>query len=228
MADDEPQITPEVFATWLTPQAALQRLPDLPRGHAAMAILERLKSGLIRAATQSIARNDEAAHSGPYRLSREVWDGAGDYFSNNSLWRNDDITFTKYELAQHQNITMTCYSVRFDPAGFDAWMPQNRGQVPVSEPLPVSVSKTESSDVAPAAPTAPVNRGGRPKKEWWDDLWVEMCRQIYEGDLQPKKQVDIEKAMADWAIQQGHEASDNLFRPKARLLFAALTKKDNN
>lgn len=55
-----------------------------------------------------------------------------------------------------------------------------------------------------------------------------MARQLHAGDLIPKKQVDIENAMNDWASKHGHDVSDNLFRPAARKLFAAVNQKDKN
>jgi hypothetical protein len=56
---------------------------------------------------------------------------------------------------------------------------------------------------APPAQQPIPNKGGAPPKPWWDDLWSEMFRQIYTGDLVPKRQADIERAMLDWAASRG-------------------------
>lgn len=70
--------------------------------------------------------------------------------------------------------------------------------------------------------------GGRPPKPWWDDLWAEMARQLYNGDLKPARQADIESAMATWLTGQGHSASEGAIRTRARKLFAAISQEDNN
>ena len=70
--------------------------------------------------------------------------------------------------------------------------------------------------------------GGRPAAAWWDDLWVEMARQLYDGDLKPKRQADIETAMKDWAAAHGHNPADSTIRPRARKLWTALNKEDRN
>ena len=72
------------------------------------------------------------------------------------------------------------------------------------------------------------NKSGRPPIGWWDDMWVEIFRQIYEAEIVPKRQVDIEKAMLSWASANGHEVSEMSVRLRARKLFAALNKEDKN
>jgi hypothetical protein len=71
-------------------------------------------------------------------------------------------------------------------------------------------------------PPAKVEPGGRSKADWWDDLWIEMCRQLYEGDLKPSKQVDVEKAMLDWLASRGESPSSSTIRERARKLWAAI------
>ena len=70
--------------------------------------------------------------------------------------------------------------------------------------------------------------GGRPRKHFWDDLWIEICRQLYGGTLEPKRQADIEKAMLAWAAKHRHALSVASARLRARRLFAALKEKDKN
>jgi hypothetical protein len=69
---------------------------------------------------------------------------------------------------------------------------------------------------------APLAVGGRPAAEWWDDLWVEMCRQIYTGELVPKRQADLEKAMQSWCAAKGYSDAVSTVRPRARKLWQAL------
>jgi hypothetical protein len=70
--------------------------------------------------------------------------------------------------------------------------------------------------------------GGRPPAAWWDDLWVEIARQLYDGDLKPKTQADIETAMKDWAATYGESPADSTIRPRARKLWTALNKNGKN
>lgn len=63
---------------------------------------------------------------------------------------------------------------------------------------------------------------GRLPADWWDNLWVEICRQIYLGELIPKSQADIVKAMHDYLAGQNIEVSDSTLKPRARKLFVML------
>ena len=81
----------------------------------------------------------------------------------------------------------------------------------------------------PETVTAPaMNPGGRPPKGWWDDLWCAVWGQAYHGDLKPKRQADVERAMIDWAEQHGHSVSESVVRPLARKMFAAMTSEAEN
>jgi hypothetical protein len=88
------------------------------------------------------------------------------------------------------------------------------------------VHPAKSSRSAPHDPSA--RHGGRPAAAWWDDLWIEICRQLWTGTLQPKNQADIEAAMMAWALKHGHNPGESTIRPRARKLWAALQKEDEN
>jgi hypothetical protein len=79
-----------------------------------------------------------------------------------------------------------------------------------------------------AAAAAVVSKSGRPPAEWWDDLWVEMARQLFTGDLQPKRQADIEAAMKNWISSSGHNVADSTVRSRARKLWRAIYAEDEN
>ena len=68
------------------------------------------------------------------------------------------------------------------------------------------------------------NKGGRPRKEWWDDLWCAIWGDVYRGDLKPKSQAEIERAMMDWAIAQDESVSESTLKPSARKMFAELQR----
>lgn len=82
--------------------------------------------------------------------------------------------------------------------------------------------------IANRQPARAAQVNGRPPAAFWDDLWIEICRQLYVGELVPRKQSDLEAAMMDWAIKHGHDPSESTIRPRARKLWTALQKEDRN
>jgi hypothetical protein len=84
---------------------------------------------------------------------------------------------------------------------------------------------TAPSDSSPDPRQTP---GGRPPASFWDDLWCSVWGQIYRGDLKPKLQADVEKAMLEWASAHGHEPSHSTIRSRARKLFQALQDEGKN
>lgn len=93
---------------------------------------------------------------------------------------------------------------RFNDAGREANLPEN------------------------ASPVMKPSKVGRPPAEWWDDMWVAIMKQIYEGALQPKRQVDIENAMQEWIVASGRSAATSTVRKRARKLWDALSLEDEN
>lgn len=71
-------------------------------------------------------------------------------------------------------------------------------------------------------------RTGRPPAALWDKLWAEMGAQLYNGDLKPENQAQIEKAMLDWAVLKEIKVSESSVRTRARLLWVAISKEDKN
>ena len=69
-------------------------------------------------------------------------------------------------------------------------------------------------------------RPGRLPADWWDDLWIEIFRQVYLGDLKPKSQADIVKAMQQWLSAQDIEAADSTLKPRARKLLQMLQEAE--
>ena len=89
----------------------------------------------------------------------------------------------------------------------------------------------DSSDVALstiATMAAPAKRGGRPPAEFWDDMWAHIAAALYGGELIPKSQADIEKAMAEWIEGQGHSAATSTIRARARRLWDRLSAADDD
>jgi hypothetical protein len=60
---------------------------------------------------------------------------------------------------------------------------------------------------------------GRPRASFWDDMWAAIARDLYEGDLKPQTQADIETAMFRWIESHGHSAAVSTVRSRARRLW---------
>jgi hypothetical protein len=82
-----------------------------------------------------------------------------------------------------------------------------------------------SQPVSPQLPPPEQNKGGRPRKDWWDDLWCAVWGLAYRGDLKPKNQADIEKAMMAWIEQRGETASESTVKPLARKMFVEMQRE---
>lgn len=87
--------------------------------------------------------------------------------------------------------------------------------------------KPEPQLASPSDGTLP-NKGGRPRKEWWDDLWCGVWGQIYRGELIPKNQADVERAMLDWVSQHDQTVAESTIKPMARKLFAEWESEGKN
>lgn len=72
------------------------------------------------------------------------------------------------------------------------------------------------------------NKGGRPPAAFADDLMCAIFGLVHQGDFEPKNQTDVENAMLDWAMRNGHELGPTVAREKARRVFAALTREVGN
>jgi hypothetical protein len=72
--------------------------------------------------------------------------------------------------------------------------------------------------------TAKVNRGGRPRAAFWEKMWAAIAADLFNGDLKPNTQADIERAMADWIAAKGYDASASTIRERARALWRLIER----
>ena len=112
-------------------------------------------------------------------------------------------------------------------------VPEIRGVAPVGRDDLVRHVLAKLHDQPPSTrftePAVPPSKhaGGRPAWPGWDDLWAEIARQLYVGDLKPSKQADIEQAMLTVAEQSADGPKIAVIRTRARKLWAALRKDEN-
>lgn len=195
---EERAISGAEFAGWVTPREAVARLSHLGGITAKDEIMARLQTGLLRAiAKNAFTPQEETEYQS---ISPLAWRGRTLNGTGSSFWHTGTIEL------QVQGFDFRFFGVRFDPMAF-------------MEMLPAETPAPQPASIGPASLPIPASRVGRPPKEWWEDLWIEMCRQIYIGDLQPKTQADIERAMLNWAASKEYEMGEATAKRAARKLF---------
>ena len=75
--------------------------------------------------------------------------------------------------------------------------------------------------------TSPAKIGGRPPAVFWDDLWAAIAVALYVGELIPKTQADIERAMADWLEVNKKSAAPSTVRARARRLWDGIAASEH-
>lgn len=71
------------------------------------------------------------------------------------------------------------------------------------------------------------NKGGRPRAMFWDDMWAGIAAALYNGELKPKSQADVEKAMIEAIEARGYTAAVSTVRARARRLWALISMDDS-
>ena len=79
---------------------------------------------------------------------------------------------------------------------------------------------------SPIALSVPAKKGGRRPAEFWDDMWAHIATALFVGDLQPKSQADIERAMLEWIEANDYSAVESTVRARARRLWDRLAALD--
>jgi hypothetical protein len=211
------------FDAWLTPLDAVSALEGRYTKIVAIQMMFiRLQGGALDAFARDFYTAPlPASNPLPYAVSVEIWQAIaaqhGANFHVARFWVSGDFTLTVPGNGDRLTMDFHYLGVRFDPVIIDQMA---RG---LARPSPQQTVRTE--DTAP--PTAP-NLGGRPRADWWDNLWIEMCRQIYNGNLKFDRIADIERAMHDFLATIDRSASEATLKRAARKLHAVLQKEVQN
>lgn len=72
---------------------------------------------------------------------------------------------------------------------------------------------------APLPPAKPKNAGGLPLADHWDAMWANIAVQLWSGDINPKSQADIKRAMFAWFNANEINVGDTAVTQRARRLW---------
>jgi hypothetical protein len=188
---------------WIKAAEAVRLLkPAFGTYNARMTICKRAHSGMLRSRAQRLMVDGKKRDD--FEIPKEFWWAEGHHALEQN-WAAGDFETWVHNGKRH----LEAFGVSFLRGEIEKLIPN----VPAS------------SAPMPRAAAAP---GGRPAAEWWDDLWIEICRQLYGGELIPKKQADIEKAMTDWLANRDEHPSGSTIRRRARKLWHAIKDEGEN
>jgi hypothetical protein len=220
---DDFKLSPETFADWWTPlQALAYAARCVGLKGADKALWQLLAGGMITAIAGSSSETEGSyapvKTTEPKFIPQSQWKDLTD--SSSDLWSGAYAQF--YNHRGHRPLTTCVFGIKFNPNDIRPHLPPPN---PVHEAEVQAAAKpTEIAEkTAETAKPTNANRGGRPRGDFWDDLWIEVCAHIHENGI-PAQQVDIENLMLDWAVKNGHELSVSSVRPRARNLLKRLQK----
>jgi hypothetical protein len=208
-ADQEP--------TWILAREAVQRIMRATNQNANAAlgaIIAYAKVGRIKARaivrTQQWYRQDSGQQRREESLDAVIpktfW---GDFLegalTKHFDWQSGVFEVRGFDVGDQLRVTLT--GVQFDARELD-----------VIDPPP---SPSTKSLIPISSETT-----GRPAKDWWEELLIEISASIYRGDLTPTKQAHIEKAMQNWLTDRGWFAAPSTVRGRASKLWKAMNRDD--
>jgi len=93
--------------------------------------------------------------------------------------------------------------------------------------VPQGITIPQATPSRPTStPTVVKNKGGKPLAAHWDEMWAAVAVMLYVGDLQPKSQADVERAMKDWLSKNDVDVGDTAVRERARRLWRRLREAE--
>lgn len=213
-------ITPEDVADWFTPMQAIG-FASLCVGvdGASKAVWQLLTGGMIQAVATSSSQmpkdRSPITKDKPSIIPRSIWNDLSE--TGTDLWNGGYARFW-ISRGYEQGTTYRYFGIKLNPAHVKANLPPPRPDL-----IADAAGSSSSTETPQPAPTPEImNRGGRPRKEWWDDFWIEICRQIWIGDLKPDTQADLERAMFEWVENHRNaEVGETTIKAAARKLFKA-------
>ena len=221
---NESPFTEEVWKTWLEPFHAVRMLIEAgldDREHAVNWLKGSLRRGELRAGGTHIKRLPDELIKTEWvygRYKADTWFHVAvipwkDDFWVSGNYEPDDPLDSIRRVSERDEFENYLYDVRFEPALITEFCERARQPLAVLKQPPVQ---------------SPPAKGGRPPKPFWDRLWAAIAAQLHNGDLQPKRQADIERTMHDWLVANGEDAGETAVRAKAKLLWDAIQTEVEN
>lgn len=207
------------FAKWIRPGTVLARLHDVKgHNHASGIIWHRLKSGDIASVAEAVFFAKQSKREN-YVLIPHVW------YENGLMWDSSDYFWT---IGDFEATLSDPYAMRYS-LGREGDKIQITGTILSPDDVDRMMSSLIiSTSESTSAVASQGNKGGAPKKAFWDDLWIEVAVKLGARKLEPKSQADIERFMLDWASSKGLDLGETTVKEPARKLFAALNQKVRN
>lgn len=200
------------------PSEALALLEQhVPRSSALGELIGRLEAGLLNAYAEDLVTilDGERSHQTFIGVTPAFWRKVG-LSASSALWTNGSATgffAVRYQAADDE---ARAFGIRFQKTEVEKILSAYPARLP-----PAAPAATTAPALPPPSPP-PTRAGGAPTKKFWEPLLIEIMRLSHEGDLQPTKQADVESAMHDWLVANGHEASERSVRERARLVWQVL------
>jgi hypothetical protein len=198
---------------WVAAAEAVRLLKPAFGAHGArMAICKRAYGGMVRSRAQRFII-DKKTHDN-FEIPKVFWWAEGNEALTQDWQAGDFDTWPDLsKVSGNPHLSggkahMEAFGVSFLRAEIEKMIPASMPEAPAA------------AGVAPSAPGA--NPGGRPPADWWEDLLVEICFRHFRGELQAKRQADIERAMKDLIAERGCDAADSTIRLRAKKIWRAI------
>jgi hypothetical protein len=173
---DARDLTPEIVASWLVPEAAVEILSKglgIKEDDARHVILERLRSGKIRAAAKSSKWENEPRikETAEILVEPNYWER---YACTPGFWKTGDIKFGLGHInSSFSYVSVWYHGIRFDPIAVRAIIPAATPSIPVDSPLAESKSESDPDyRKLPAVSQAHLKS------------WYEVYRAVYGGSAE--------------------------------------------
>lgn len=214
MADQAVTVSEAEYLAWLTASQTLAFLSNRWTGSdVAKAIVNRARTGMIRAAAELAEVNTNSTHERTsFALVPETfWKLDSGPAISEPFWKTGDIIFAitprsgAYEIGLGKWVSFT--GIRFENAGVEA----------LGRQLGIDVKDPATS------PGPKGERRGAKRKDWWDHLWIAMIRRIIEGSLNPKDKAELQRILESYVLHElDGEYGDSTLKPMASNLFKYL------
>jgi hypothetical protein len=202
---------------WISAAEAVRLLaPDGKTQYSArMALCKRAHAGMVRARAQRFIVSGRAADN--VEIQRQFWWAEG-HEALTQDWTNGDfdtwidaLKLTGDVRLGSGKVHLEAFNVSFLRANVEDMIPASPPHSPAAR-VPAATGSTQ-----PAV-------GGRPPADWWEDCLIDLCFKHFRGELLPKSQADIVRAMQDWITERGCEAAESTIKLRARKLMDAIKR----